>query len=432
MLRWRWRPILGSCVLSMALQGAADPASVGPRSFYVRQTLGDDGYDGRSPATAWRSLSKLDKALEAGDTAYVGPGLYRDEVFLGNSGTEDAPIRILADPSGRHTGDPPGFVLIAGADPVEEGVFAAYSVPGMYKAKVPERVVGVVEMDGAQYRYRGVLEPVRDVPYLDQVAALPGSFYYDTREEVLYLHTSDGKHPSQHELELIRRTGGISMTGKHFVIVEGFTFRHMFDAGIVFWTGSSHGAALNNTVWGSRQGIRVNGATDILLAGNTLFRNENSGAYFLNESFTGAVIGNTLYENAKGLRWSSQSNAGLAVANAAFDNLENGIAIENVNGAVLLRNRLVGNRQSQLLAIGSKYHAEANCFENGGPGRLTADLYYTDRYPSLDLYQHAKRQDLGSRSGPCGPPPEKIDVREVHARTQAYPEAARRQLESGD
>jgi len=432
MVRWRWRPILGSCVFSMALQGAADPASAGPRSFYVRQTLGDDGNDGRSPATAWRSLSKLDKALSAGDTAYVGPGLYRDEVFLRNSGTEEAPIRIIADTSGSHTGDPPGVVLITGADPVDESLFVADKAPGVYKAQLPDRVAGAVEMDGSQYRYRGVIEPVRDVPYLDQVAEMPGSFYYDTEEKVLYLHTSDGRHPSRHELELVRRTGGISMTGKQFVIVEGFTFRHMLDAGVVFWTGSSHCAALNNTVWGSRQGIRVNGATDILVAGNTLFRNENSGVYFLNAAFAGAVIGNTFYENAKGARWSSQSNGGLAVANAAFDNFENGIAIENVNGAVLLRNRLVGNHRSQLLAIQSEYHAEANCFENGGPERWTADLHYTDRYPTLALYQRAKRQDLTSRAGPCGPLPKKIDVRELHARSLTYTEAARRQLGSGN
>jgi len=123
MTRWSWRPILGACLLSMASLGAADQGLAGQRLFYLRQTLGDDGNDGRSPATAWRSLSKLDKALEAGDTAYVGPGLYRDAVFLRNSGTEEAPIRILGDPSGRHTGDPPGVVLIAGADPVDESVF---------------------------------------------------------------------------------------------------------------------------------------------------------------------------------------------------------------------------------------------------------------------------------------------------------------------
>ena len=361
MLRPRWRSVLGSCWLCLASLGAADPIFAG-RSFYVRQTLGDDHNDGLSAAHAWKSVSKLSRALAAGDSAYVGPGLYREQVILENGGTEAAPIRIIADTSGRQTGDPPGVVLIAGADPVDESIFVAHSAPGVFEAHLPERVVGAVEMDGAQYRYQGVLEPVRDVPYLDQVAERPARFYYDMAEQVLYLHTSDGRHPSHHELELIHRTAGIGMTGKPFVVVEGFTFRHQFDAGIEFWEGSSHGVALNNT---------------------------------------------------------------------AFDNLEVGIAIENVSGAVLLRNRLVGNHESQLLAIQSAYHAESNCFENGGEGRWTADLYYADRFPSLGLYQHAKGQDLASRSGSCGSAPGKVDVRDLHARSLSYVEAARRRLGSG-
>jgi parallel beta-helix repeat protein len=200
----------------------------------------------------------------------------------------------------------------------------------------------------------------------------------------------------------------------------------------VFWTGSSHCVALDNSVWGSRQGIRVNGATDILLAGNTLFRNENSGAYFLNSSFAGAVVGNTLYENAKGVRFGSQSNAGLAVANAAFDNLEAGVSIESVTGAVLLRNRLIGNRKSQLLVLRSDYHSEGNCFESAGSGRWIADLHFDDRHPTLDAYRRATGEDLASRAGPCGGVPEKVDVREVHARSQGYLEAARRQLGARD
>jgi parallel beta-helix repeat protein len=411
----------------VAILVAAPPTSAGQDRYYVRQTVGDDGNDGLTPEAAWRSLSKLDDALEAGDTAYVGPGLYRDQVFLAHSGRPDAPIRIVADPHGRHTGDPPGVVLVTGADPVDEHRFVAHTAPGVYKAALPTRVAGVVEMDGAQFRYRGVIEPVRDVPYLQQVAELPGSFYWDPEAATLYVHTSDGKPPSRHELELIRRTGGVSMTGQHFVTIEGFVFRHMFDAGIVFWTGSGHGFAVNNVVWGSRQGIRVNGARHVVLTGNTLFRNENSGVYFMNESVEGSVIGNVFYGNAKGVRWSSGSDRGVAAANTSFDNFEAGISIERTNGAVLLRNRLFGNRRAQLNAHRATFYAEGNCFEPGDPERGIAELDRR-RLTSLEAYRRLSGQDLASRLGRCGAPPGRIDVQALHRQSTGYPEAARRQL----
>ncbi len=86
---------------------AAEPDDVEKhRVFYVRQTVGDDAHDGLSPDRAWRSISMLGNALRAGDTAYVGPGLYREEVVLANSGTADAWITLIADKNGAHTCDP--------------------------------------------------------------------------------------------------------------------------------------------------------------------------------------------------------------------------------------------------------------------------------------------------------------------------------------
>ena len=90
-----------------------------------------DTNDGRSAQTAWGSISKL-STLEAGDTAIVGPGLYREMVLVRNSGTAEARIRFIADSAGRYTGDPPGIVMITGADPVDERLFEAHSEPGVY------------------------------------------------------------------------------------------------------------------------------------------------------------------------------------------------------------------------------------------------------------------------------------------------------------
>jgi parallel beta-helix repeat protein len=408
------------------------PAPCLAATYYVRQTVGDDAHDGLSAATAWQRISKLSQAMRAGDTAYVGPGLYREQVTVMNGGTLDKRVVFVADTTGQHTGDPPGRVMITGADPVDESVFTPYSAPGVYTAELPYKVAGVVEMDGAQYRYKRARDTkdhlVEKLSLLDVVAKLPSSFFYDEATRVLYLHTSDGKPPSTHEIELIRRGTGIGMSEKHYVTVIGFTFRHTGDAGVTFFKGSGHGTAIDNTSYGSRQGIRVYEATDMLVYGNTLFRNDNSGVYFAKGSANGLAIGNITYENIKGIRWSSASVNGMAIDNTAFDNRETGIAIEEANGTLLRRNTLANNGQSQLMVIRAEYGSESNCFHSGGRDQLTADFVFVDHFKRLADYQRAKRQDLHSREGACGPLPAKVDVRKLHADTTAYAERARRTL----
>ncbi|MHC4090361.1 MAG: right-handed parallel beta-helix repeat-containing protein [Planctomycetota bacterium] len=431
-----WLPILVLSILPVLPTTATEPAE--PRKgriFYVRQTVGDDANDGLSPDTAWQSLSMLEKGMRAGDTVYVGPGLYREMLTVANSGTADERINFIADTTGAHTGDPPGVSMIAGADVVDETIFVPQpSTPGLYLAASPEQVRGVVEMDGLQYRYataRDTKEHLREGrSELEVVAKLPSSFFYDRDDKVLYIHTSDGRPPSTHEIELIRRNYGIVTYEKRHIAVIGFTFRHMGTAGINFENGSSNCSAINNTSYGTWQGIRVFNSTDVLVRGNTLFRNGNSGIYFLYESSHGYAIGNVLYENAKGVRWSSGSANGLALDNLAFANHEVGISVENADDIRVSGNVFVDNAISQMFVRKSRYMSEGNCFEKGGAEQLIAHLYYNERYTTLAEYQQSVNQDLGSHEG-CGRLPKKIDIHKIHADTSVYTERARAILAKG-
>jgi len=421
---------LTAVILLTTVTESAEPAQ--RRTWFVRQTVGDDANDGSSADEAWRSLAKLANTLHPGDTAYVGPGLYRETLLVASSGTAEERITLIADTSGTHTGDPPGIVMVTGADTVDETMFEALTTPGVYKAPNSEgHVLGVVEMDGLQYRYSDAWDtPKRlkeGVAELDVVARLPSSFSYDRAARVVYVHTSDGKPPSTHEIELIRRREGIATYGKHYITVIGFTFRHMRVAGINFETGSDHCVALNNTSFGAWQGIRVSNSDDALVAGNTLFRNGNSGVYFLQASARGYAFGNVLYENAKGARWSSDSGDGIALYNVAFDNREAGIAIESSHGIQIMGNALVNNELSQLRVRNCRYLSQGNCFATGAAGQLVAHLGYRDRYETLSAYQQAADQDLLSAEV-CGPLPDKVDVRRLQAETQVYPECARELL----
>src|SRR4030042_858442 len=230
------------------------------RTFYVRQTVGNDSNDGLSPKNAWRSVSKLPRAMKAGDTAYVGPGLYRGDILLQNSGTVENRITLIADTKGEFTGDPQGVVMLTGAEPVDENIFEPYYAPGVFKAHFPfYHVLGIAEMDGDQYRYDRVTEKaeyVKDkMSVEDVVAKFPSIYFYDEAKKMLYIHTSDGKHPNTHEIEIFRRLNGIPIVKKEYIAIIGFTFRHFGDGGINFWE-SSNGMAISNTSFGSRTGIR--------------------------------------------------------------------------------------------------------------------------------------------------------------------------------
>jgi len=400
-------------------------------TYYVRDTVGNDASDGLSPRTAWKRLSML-RDLKAGDTAYVGPGLYRDGVDLRNSGTADARITFVADNAGKYTGDPPGRVVVTGADPVDETLFAPTSRPGVYSLRAPGlRVLEVVEMDSPQYRYKRAFAAkehlVDKLSELEVVERLPYSFFYDEKARTLYVHTSDGKAPRTHEIELVHRGNGFYLGQRHFVTVIGFTFRHMGDAGISFFRGAGDGAAFFNVAYGSRQGVRVFNAPNVMVHGNTLFRNENSGVYFADRSVNGSAVRNVTYENLKGMRWGSQSGNAVALENVTFDNLEAGIALEDVAPATLWSNRVGNNRATQLLALNSKYASDGNCFEKRGPDQFLADFFpypRDQRFKTLGEYQAARRQDLGSQDEGCGPWPEKVDVRAVHAESLAYRDLA--------
>jgi parallel beta-helix repeat protein len=424
--------LFATAVGSFVVAQEAAPSGPGQRRiFYVRQTVGDDANDGLSPEEAWRSLSMLEDTLRAGDTAYVGPGLYREKVSVSNGGNAEARITFIADTTGEQTTDPPGVVMITGADPVDGEFFEAHSIPGLFVAPSPALVLGVVEMDGSQYRYakarNGASPSVRTPPTLGDVARLPSSYFYDRETKEVYVRTSDGKPPASHEIEIIRRDYGIVAYGKPHVSVIGFTFRHMGVAGINFESGSDNGAAVDNTSYGSWQGVRVCGSAGVLIAGNTLFRNDNCGIYFLSAARNGFAVGNVAYENSNGIRWSSASAGGAALQNVVFANRQMGISIENADDIRLGLNVLVDNAISQLRAKESRYTSLGNCFESRGVGQLIAKIDFHEEYETLAEYRRAQGQEPGSREA-CGPLPVKVDVQRLHAETSAYAERARKLL----
>ncbi len=87
-------------------------------TFFVRVS-GNDNADGRSPATALRTIrAAAAKIFNPGDTVIVGPGTYEEgDIGPARSGIRGRPVTFRGDPSGQVTGDAPGPVRIVVSPP---------------------------------------------------------------------------------------------------------------------------------------------------------------------------------------------------------------------------------------------------------------------------------------------------------------------------
>lgn len=88
--------------------------------YYVSKQRGDDLNDGRSPSTPWASITKAVQTLVAGDTCYIGPGTYREQLMNPNAGTDGNLIQFIGDPDAQYvTGDNKGIVRVTACDEYE-------------------------------------------------------------------------------------------------------------------------------------------------------------------------------------------------------------------------------------------------------------------------------------------------------------------------
>ena len=62
---------------------------------------GDDARDGRTLATAWKTIRRATAETKPGETVYLLPGTYREAVVIARSGTAEQPIRFMSYGRGR-------------------------------------------------------------------------------------------------------------------------------------------------------------------------------------------------------------------------------------------------------------------------------------------------------------------------------------------
>lgn len=177
--------------------------SVGTATTYYTSPFGDNAKDGLTPSTAWGTMAYAVSRLKSGDTLIIGEGEYlineklpMERAFV-LTGTPEAgedvskPIVIRAErPHAAiiHSDKPiVGFTKVAGHHFV-------------YCCDAPEDLLQIVESDTDI-----VYEPAGSITDVDEVV---GAYLLDPSTKSLYVHTSDGRPPSDHVLMGITQTTG--------------------------------------------------------------------------------------------------------------------------------------------------------------------------------------------------------------------------------
>jgi hypothetical protein len=91
-------------------QAKVTVAEAAVSELWVDAAHGDDGNQGTTPATAFRTIQKAANAAGPGTTVHILPGVYRESVRPTVDGMADAPITYVAEKG-------PGTVVVRGSEP---------------------------------------------------------------------------------------------------------------------------------------------------------------------------------------------------------------------------------------------------------------------------------------------------------------------------
>ena len=188
------------------------------RTFYV-STKGNDGNDGKSLATAWKSIKKGMAQLRAGDTLFIDEGTYFDYEaqinvkdgsvgYAEQCGKPGAPIRIAGMPGKK--------VVFCGAQYIpNQGKPVSGRVYAFKLAKKPYQ--NMIMENPSQIHLQRVYSKEIAMEY-------PGTYYLDDANNLLVHYAAedqDGINVSAYRL-------GLRIHGS-WILVENLTFTHYYE-----------------------------------------------------------------------------------------------------------------------------------------------------------------------------------------------------------
>ena len=206
---------------------------------------GDDGADGLSPATAWRTLQSSVNRLEGGDTLWVHPGEYRGRVTFTNArGRADAPITLAAVSNGAAVLK--GSEIVTNWLPAGGGVWYAEGratnsqqvfVDGVVQQQLgwPNDYVATRACSCGDWLYiphGHTCKQINGTTFVIDIGdprtnMPPASFFWHAATQRLYLRTADDGDPNARVVEASVALGVFyDESSAGHLRVRGLTFRH--------------------------------------------------------------------------------------------------------------------------------------------------------------------------------------------------------------
>lgn len=292
-------------------------ASVVRADVYYMRASGSDKNDGRSPAKAVASLDRVSKLVKAGDTVYIGAGIYHGKVKFTPAGTADKPIRLIGDTAGTHTGDG-GTVTLTFNN--------SSSIVEFEKSHFVE-VVSVVFGTGSE---GVVVNGAKNVTFRDSV-------FLDGREAAIELVNSASVRiescvVGSRKRGLVVRSGSAAVQDSVFSGFQG-------EAMVLSNSGSSL-EVRRSTISDSAQGVYAEDGT-LTLVNVLIHQTKQEGVYTKNDTVLNMVHCTISKTGSDGLRYKGRTT----LINNIFSDLH-GYGIHAEGGVLTAQNNLVHNARS--------------------------------------------------------------------------------------
>ena len=264
----------------LSVLGLGPAASATNTSYWVDATAAacSDAGSGTQAAPFCSISAAAKKAVGPGDTVHVAPGQYREQVTVAGSGASGAPITFV--------GDAPGVVVLGSQALDGAARWTASSTSAWTTPYAPPSAPRQVFLDDA-----------RLAAATSATTTTANSWFYDATAKLLYVDIGGPNPGDGHSVDAGAQSFGVTMTGRHDVVVSNIDFRRQNFAGARVQTSSAVTLDQVAAGWSASNGILVDTCTSgVVVRGATVDHSLSTGIRLTGT--TGATVsGSTSHDN---------------------------------------------------------------------------------------------------------------------------------------